>query len=50
MEFKSAIVCQSYFLVCHQLLITLKWTIVTHDHAANQFVVLLGLNTFISVI
>ena len=55
MEFKSEIVCQSYVLVCHQLtayekhiLITLKWIIVTPDHAANQFVTLLGLNTFIS--
>ena len=34
------------------ILITLKWIIVhiTHDHAANQFVALVGLNTFISVI
>ena len=47
MEFKSEIVCQSYVLVCHQLMkkqisIILKWIIVIHGHAANQFVALLG--------
>ena len=56
MEFKSEIVCQELcFSVsstnCEKhILITLKWIIVTHDHAANQFVAILGRNTFISVI
>ena len=53
MEFKSEIVCQelcfSVSSACEKhILITLKWIIVTHDHAANQFVALLGINTFIS--
>ena len=55
MEFKSEVVCQklcfSMSSACEiHILITLKWIIVTHDHVANQFVVLLCLNTFISVI
>ena len=45
MAFKSEIVCQSYVLVPpgreNHILITLKCIIVTHDHAANQFVTLL---------
>ena len=54
MEFKCEIVSELCFSVssaCEKhILIILKWIIVTHDHAANQFVALLGLNTFISVI
>ena len=43
----SSLSAQSFCWFCHevaQILIMLKWIIVSHDHAANQLVALLGLN------
>ena len=37
--------CFSVSSACEKhILITLKWIIVTHDHAANQFTALLGIS------